>query len=154
MYVRSESGDYAQFSRSRKTVDFATSAAANVPELNIPLKGGTSYSFSFDIMYSTTGLLCGAQFALTYGGTLLSGGYGINITTANNGTVGDATTTFGTFIGSGATLAGGGPKCARIFGALVTGGTVGADLVLRAQPTGLGASVSVLTNSCGKVEEQ
>lgn len=122
--------------------------------MKLCLKPNTAYSFSFDFMYNTTGLLCGAQFALTYSGTLVSGGYGINITTIANGTVGDATTTFGTFIGSGASVAGGGPKVARVFGCLVTGGTVGGELMPRAQPTGVGATVTVLANSTGKVEEQ
>lgn len=126
--------------------------------MTIPLKPGCAFGFSYDIMYSTTGVLCGAQFALTFGGTLVSGGYGINITTIANGTVGDATTTFGAFIGSGASLAGGGPKVARIFGSIVTAGSIygpfGGDLVLRVQPTGVGATVTVLANSTGKVEEQ
>lgn len=147
-------GNYTIVTRSRKTGNQSVSSATDITDISLPLKPGTSYSFSFDIMYSTTGLLCGAQFALTYGGTLVGGGYGINLTTIANGTVGDATTTFGTFIGSGATVAGGGPKVARLFGSIVTGGTTGADLVLRAQPTGVGATVSVLANSCGKAEEQ
>lgn len=141
--------------RCRKETDGpALSAAGDVSQMSVPLKPGCVFTFSYDLMYSTTGVLCGAQFALTYSGTLLGGAYGINLTTIANGTVGDATASWGTFIGSGATVAGGGPRPCRLFGTIITGGSSGGMLTLRAQPTGVAATVSVLANSTGKVEEQ
>lgn len=148
-------GDNCYMSRSRKDTVQTVSVATDVTEMELPLKWGSSYSFSYDILYSTTGLLCGAQFALTFSGTVASIGYGITLTTVANSVVSDATTTAGTFIGSGASVAGGGPKTCRIFGSIKTGSsTLGGNLVLRMQPTGVAASVTIHPNSCGKAEEQ
>lgn len=129
-------------------------SAADITELNLPIKMQSSYSFSYDIVYSVSGLLCGVQFAVVFNGTLLSMGYGVQVQTIGGGSVSTATFSAGTFIGSGATLAGGGPACARIFGAMKSGGLVGADLIIRAQAVGVAASVTIHPNSCGKAEEQ
>lgn len=152
--ARWSGGDYVLTSRSRVDSDVTFSAAGDIGDLNLPLKHASCYSFSFDVIYSTTGLvLCGAQFAVTFGGTVTSIGYAVTLVTVGNTVVSAGTTTAGTFLGSGATVAAGGPRTARVFGSIKTGAT-GGWLTLRCQPSGLSTSVIVAANSCGKAEEQ
>lgn len=152
--VRDNSGGNSLMQRCFKESNQTMSGSSAVLDMVMSLKPASRFSFSYDIMYSTTGLLVGCQFALTFGGTFVGGGYGITLVTIGNTVVSDATTTFGTFIGSGATVAGGGPRCARIFGSVTTGGTIGGDLNLFAQPTGVAATLTILANSTCKAEEQ
>lgn len=128
---------------------------ADVTDLVCSLKQSSSYGFSYDIIYSTAGLLVGCQFAVDFTGTLTSIAYGITLNTIGNAIVSDATTTKNTFLGSGASLAGGGPKTARVFGSIKTASGGGGDLKLRLQATGLlGVNVTIQPGSNGAVEEQ
>lgn len=153
---RDPDGTDAFMARCRKDNAQTLAAASDVTEMRIPLKKNSVYSFSYDVMYSTTGIvLVGAQFAINYSDTALTLTYGITMVTIGNAVVSDATATPNTFIGGGTTVAAGGPRTARLFGGIKTSSSVGGDLILRAQPTGiLGGGVRIEVNSCGKAEEQ
>lgn len=153
-------GDYLYTTRTYKDTDQTTTSTTSgvaVTDLNLPCKANSVYGFSYDLMWSNTGLLCGGQFAIDFiggaGTSLTSLSYGLSLVTIGNGVIGDAATSANTWLGQSASIAGGGPKTARIFGCVRCAGTLGGDIVLKMRAVGVTASVTVLANSTGKCEE-
>lgn len=115
-----------------------------VDDMSFPCKfGGAKYVFDFEVSFTTVGLLAGVQFAVGFSGTVTSLTYGLVLSSVDNSVLSAATTIPNTFLGTGATLVGGGPRIAHVSGILLSGGTVGGDLILSARATGVGASVTV-----------
>jgi hypothetical protein len=151
---RDVAGNMTQIGTSRTTANFTEDNSASAcSELSFPLKAPTSYAFTYNLIYSTAGLLAGMELAMQYTGTLVSIGYCVQMCDINNNVKCDGATAVLSYIGTTASLGGGGPKMAIVAGALVTGGTTGGDLQLMMRSVGLSATATILPNSTVLIHE-
>ncbi len=139
-------GHLAEFKKDTNQTIGTT--AAVVSEMVIPIKNVARYKFVYELVYTTSGLAPGVQFAVSLNGVLVDMNYALTVANADNSLLG------GIFIGTANLL--GGTKVARVIGSVVTGGIINDppfDLILTGRATGIGASMTILKGSAGTVVE-
>lgn len=146
---RNAGGDYLHDVRSFKQFDqTGITSSTLITDLELPMKGGAKYEFTLSVPYSVTGVAVAMSWALQFTGTLTFIRYSIIQVTMGNTVVGGSTSILNTAIGQTVTALGGSNQaCTVIFGSLVSDD--GGDLVLRAIPSGVGASGAVYAGSIG-----
>jgi hypothetical protein len=124
-----------------------SSAGVAVTELDVELRHNATYTFEYNLIYSVSGFLVGAQFGVELSaGDLVSIGYSVMIA-ADTSLKSVSSVVEGTLIGAGSSWSGGGPWSCNITGALKTGNspTAVARLLMRGQ--GSGVTLTVQPNS-------